>query len=114
MKKSLVGLILTGMLIATPANASTTGFGSISMVYASQNGAIIFTLNGTSRTTPPACQNSSVPDRWAIDASTVAGQAQVAVLLNAQASGKKIWINGAETCSIWPDTETVFIFQVED
>lgn len=114
MKKLIVGVIVSAMQITSPANASTAGFGSISTVYATQNGAVIFTLNGTSRTTPPACQNSSVPDRWTIDASTVAGQAQVAVLLNAQASGKRIWIYGTGSCSIWIDTETVWVFQVED
>lgn len=114
MKKSLVALVLSEILIVTPANASTAGFGSISTVYVTQTGAVIFTLNGTSRTTPPTCQITTAPDRWALDASTVAGQAQVAVLLNAQASGKRIWIYGTGTCSIWPDTETVQIFQVED
>ena len=103
--------ITTTALLATPAIASTTGPGTITDVWGTSNGAVLFNMTGT-RTAVPACGTNN-PQRFAIDASSVAGQAAVAVLLSAQARGKQIEVAGTGTCGIWGDTETVSVFWVQ-
>lgn len=76
-----------------------------------RNGVVIFTVVGT-RTTPlPTCATSG---GWAINASTVAGQAQLAVLLSAHAQHKKIIVIGMGNCADWPDTESVNYFRIDE
>lgn len=79
-----------------------------------KNGAVLFNTSAE-RTNPlPACQSASFPKRYALDASTIAGQTYASGLLTAYALGKKVSIQGAGTCDIWWDTETVSHFTVED
>ena len=53
----------------------------------------------------PACQ--SVERQWAIDISTSSGRSQYSMILLAYFLEKPIVIVGNQTCSIWPDRETV-------
>lgn len=101
-------------LSASPAVASNTnGFAPLSGVYGTSIGAVLFSAPSSNRTGIPTCGQSN-PGRWAIDASTPAGQAAVAVLLSAWAAKKQVWVNGTGTCSIWGDTETVSYFNIQD
>lgn len=100
-------------LVATNSEASNASWGYVNSVFAASNGAIIFNTTGA-RTAPPACQNATVPQRFVLDASTVAGQAQVAVLLNAKIQNKQIYVYGAGGCTIWGDSETVTLIQIQD
>lgn len=45
--------------------------------------------------------------RWAIDTNTAAGKAQLAGLLTAHSTGKKVSVIGTNNCDIWGDTESV-------
>ena len=110
MKHIFCALIATALLSA-PAIASSSGIGNITDVWGTSNGAVLFNMTGT-RTAVPTC-GANNPQRFAIDASTVAGQAAVAVLLSAQARGKAIEVSGMGTCTIWGDTETVSFFWVQ-
>ena len=111
-KLSHILLALGAILIAsTPASASTAQFGNITGLFAAGNGAVMFYSDG-SRDARPAC--ATLTTRWAIDASTVAGQGEIAVMLNAYNRGKQLYVAGTGTCSIWGDTETVLFLQAQD
>lgn len=122
----LGGLVLMSC-ISTPAFASSTnGYGSIKGVTGTYNGALLFNVDLTfystetksrrataTRDAPPAC-GAGQPNRWAIDASTPAGQAAASALLWALGQHKLISVTGSGKCSIWPDVETVATFTIED
>ena len=113
MKKIISLATLLSLALATPAHASEAQFGTITNVYGMNNGALLFTSSG-SRTTPPSCHSSFVPQRWAIDASTVAGQLAASVFLTALALKKRVYVMGSATCTIWGDTETVTFINIEN
>lgn len=97
-----------------PALASSTNaFGPISQVYGTASGAVIFTVTVSSRSSVPGCATGQ-PNRWVIDASSVAGQAAAALLLSAWAAHKQIWVIGSGACTIWGDTETISYFTAQD
>jgi hypothetical protein len=98
---------------ATPAVAGSAGAGNIYGLIIANNGVVLFNTSGA-RVEKPACVGPNLDMRWAIDASTPAGQAQLAMLLNAYNTHKKIAVGGTHTCSAWSDTETVSIFWVQD
>ncbi|WP_375396473.1 hypothetical protein [uncultured Sphingomonas sp.] len=107
--KLAVAIALLGLSGQTPAQASSAGAGAIHNVLPIQNnGPVLFNQDGT-RSTPPAC--STIPGRWAIDASTPGGQAKLAVLLTAYAQGRQITVYGTGICDVWVDTETVLYIQ---
>jgi hypothetical protein len=116
-KKITASLAALGALLVfaiPPAQASDAGFGYITNIYAMSNGAILFYTSGT-RTTPlPSCQGPGLGQRYALDASTTAGQASASVLLTAYTLHKQISIHGTGTCTIWGDTETLMFFNVAD
>ena len=105
----------------SPAEASNTGgFGYVFGVFGTWNGAVLFSVqvNGAnhqlvSRTGIPACGTNN-SNRWAIDASTPAGQAAVQVLLTAYTQHRPIYVTGTGTCTVWGDTETVQFFNLFD
>ena len=103
----------TVALSSTPADAGAADWGNISAIYALSNGGVLFNSSG-SRNGKPGCQGPGLEARWALDGSTVAGQAQVALLINAYNTRKRIIIVGQNSCSIWGDTETVAYFSMAD
>jgi hypothetical protein len=110
MKAKLAAACLAICTIAFPAEASDAAAGLISNVMPMRNGVVIFQHSG-SRTATPSCHG--VGHGWTLNASTVAGQAQLAVLLSAQAQGKPIVIVGWGICNDWADTEAVNYFRVD-
>jgi hypothetical protein len=82
MKKFAVLLCGLVAVAATPAHASDDNYGYVSSPYGMSNGATLFYSDG-SRTTVPSCQGAGLGTRWAIDASTLAGQSQLAVFMTA-------------------------------
>jgi hypothetical protein len=104
--------VITAMTASAPVGASESTFGTIHGVLPTHNGAVLFWTTGSRVGTHPACQGPGLDGRYAIDASTVAGQSMVAVLLSAQAQGKQIYVVGSGNCTIWSDTETVVFFAV--
>lgn len=111
-----VAAMLSVIVASSQVHASTTvGYGNVLQIYGTSNGAVLFSVVGTgvSRSGVPSC-GSSQPNRWAIDASTVAGQAAVQVLLAAYAQHKPIFVQGTGTCTLWGDTETVDFFNLSD
>jgi|GEM_PF-1119321 len=102
--KAVSALFLT--IFSVPALASDRA-GTISLVHSMPDGVILFYLSGSRAPAPPSC---NVVDRWAFNATTAAGQARLALLLTAYASGKVIAVHGTGTCPDRADTETVDFF----
>ena len=111
--KAYRALALPIALFASGANASNAGLGAIDSPLGMVSGALLFNTNGA-RTAAPSCQGAGVPNRFALDTSTVAGQSQAKLLLNAYNRRQRITVVGTGTCSIQADTETVNYFLVED
>ncbi len=108
------GVFLIATLgLSAPTGASTSDFGYVSQVIGMSNGAVLFNVEAP-RTALPSCHYVAVPKRWALDARTPAGQAQVAILLNAHATRKRVTVAGSSACDVWGDTETASFFLVED
>lgn len=114
------GVALSLFLMAAPVCASSTSeYGKVTGVYATASGALLFSTQlfegggAPARDTPPAC-GSGLPNRWAIDASTPAGQTAVTTLLWALDNRRQVLVIGTGTCSIWSDTETVAMISVQD
>ncbi|MEH0196836.1 hypothetical protein V7S57_15580 [Caulobacter sp. CCNWLY153] len=97
--------------LATQAAASSSQAGTISAILPLRHGVVLFNHSG-SRTATPACH--TIPGRWAIDASTTAGQAALSVLMSAYLSGKQIAVLGQGNCSSHSDTEAVEHFVIVD
>lgn len=83
---------------------SVQGNGRLSQVHVMRGGVVLFTSDG-SRSQTPTCH--TMPNRWAFDATTPAGQAMLSVILTAYSSGKRVDVHGTGLCSAWLDTETV-------
>ena len=111
MKRIFGFAVLAGIAAAAPASASDASPANPTSLFAMGSGAVLFSQSG-SRTATPTCH--TISQRWAIDASTPAGQARLSVLLTAFALHKQIAVHGAGICSVWPDTETVDYFYVID
>lgn len=112
--KIILGLFLILLSSLNPGFASSTnGFGNVTDVYGTNNGAVLFSTDATQRSSVPSCASNN-PRRWAIDASTTAGQAAASLLITAWAQHKRVWVTGTGACSIWGDTETVLFFNVEN
>lgn len=113
MKKIGFAFAMLALASATPAQASTADWGTPNSVYGFWNGAVLFHTTGA-RSATPSCQGPGLASRFAIDASTTAGQAAVSILLTAIARGKRVQIHGSGSCTIWGDTETISYILVED
>lgn len=72
-------------------------------------GYTFFRLTGGSRTGNPCTQ-----DRWVFDNDWPAAKFQVATLLTAIATGKRVLVRGTGSCLVWSDTETAFSISIID
>lgn len=108
----LIAACVAVCVIASPAAATDAAEGYVVGVMPMRNGVVIFSQTGVRTGTPPACHGSGYG--WSLNASTVAGQAQLAALLSAQAQHKKIVIVGMGSCADWPDTEAMNYFRIVD
>lgn len=106
--------------------SSTGGMGRITRISSTHDGALLFNVDMSyynietksrretaKRDAPPAC-GAGQPSRWALDASTVAGQAAAMTLLWAKERSKQVSVVGSGRCSIRPDIETVSSFNISD
>lgn len=107
MRKLAIALVV----FALPATASISTAGtSVSNLHFMPTGAVLFHTS-TARVDVPTCAAGQTT-RWAIDTNTAAGKAQLAGLLSAHATGKKVQVFGTNTCTIWGDTESVSYLRV--
>jgi hypothetical protein len=108
MKKLFIAFVIAASAIFR-ANAGSASPGIIINPYFTPTGTVLVTTDA-SQSAAPAC--ATVPNRWAIDATTPAGKLQATAVLTAYAMGKRIAIWGTGTCSVWGDTEGVSLLQV--
>lgn len=117
MKRELLVLAAAVLMMSAAAtataHASDAQFGQITSVMGMSNGAVLFNTTG-SRAMRPSCSGPGLDARYAINASTLAGQAQLSAFMTAFALKKRIFIHGAGARTIWGDTETVDYFLIED
>lgn len=105
MRRTSLFLGLGSLLLATEAQASNQGPGYITNVEQAQS-RFFFYMSGT-RGTRPTCDCCG---RWEIDASTAAGQSQIAILLTVYALHHTIQISGTGSCVVGAnDTEGVWM-----
>ena len=92
---------------ASAAAAGGAGAGYISQIYSVPASGVVLFVDSTNHTSPPTCEASSSPNRYALDVSTSAGQAALTVLMTAYAHHNQIVVSGTGSCSVWGDAETV-------
>jgi hypothetical protein len=90
--------------------AMNSGPGTVIRINVEAPGVAIVTVSGPTSGTWPACASLQ---RYAVNASTAAGQAIYAAILSAKMAGQKITVTGAGNCSIWGDSETIATMSVE-
>lgn len=104
-------LTLLFLLLAVNARAGSADSGALSNLHFMNNGVVIVYTSGV-RTGVPTCATTQ-PSRFAIDASTAAGKAQLSGLLAAYVAEKTVRIFGTGSCAAYPDTETINYFVVD-
>jgi hypothetical protein len=110
-KKFLACLCLLTLSSVTQNAFASVGYaGNISNIHAMKNGKVLFTHSGA-RSGQPACATTQLT-RWAFDANTPAGQAQLSVLMTAYVTGKTITVSGSNACTDWGDSESVDYFYI--
>ncbi len=114
MQKILAALAVasTCALAAPAAQASVAQSGTVYQITITGTGVVYFWQRG-SRSAQPAC-SASFPGRWSFSTSTSAGQAMLALLLSANASGKPVVVAGKSVCDVAGDTETVDYVYIAD
>lgn len=102
MKKLFVIMLLLLASVSFAGNQS----GTITFLEVrAQDGLIHFALSGTAKENSPACATRGY---WIIrDENSGTGKMQYAMLLLAQAAGKKVFVNGLNTCTRCGDGEDV-------
>ncbi|WP_152569460.1 MULTISPECIES: hypothetical protein [Sphingomonas] len=109
MKKAL--LALCALTISTPALAGTAGYGVPINVLVTEWGFMLFNVVNN-RLNAPSCATQT--SRFAIPSNTDAGKSMISAILTAQSRGKQVYVNGAGTCNVCSDSETVDYVQVEN
>jgi hypothetical protein len=116
MKKSLFVLLALVNSIASAGTQTGTVYLAQSSYAssASSPGYMFFFLVGGNKTGSPACATINSGTRWVIDNSWPAAKAQLAILLMAVSTGKRVTITGSNNCAVWGDSETAIDILVVD
>jgi hypothetical protein len=103
MRLSTLRMLSMVLSLALVTNASAgEGSGRITQIMpGATNGAVLFTTEIHSN--KPAC--STQGNEWALSVNTEGGRAMYAALLQAAATGQRIWVTGKNDCSVWGDRE---------
>ncbi|SHG52782.1 hypothetical protein [Massilia sp. CF038] len=103
MKKTL--LAIAALTLSAPSFAGFQVGTVKSVTVRDSDGLVFFVLNGTAREGRPTCAGQTY---WMIkNETTLAGKQLYAQVLAAQLSGKTLTVEGAGTCTRWPDGEDV-------
>ena len=92
------------LMVSLPSLAGNQNGGTVTNIFVrAGDGLIYFTLSGVAKVGSPTCATQSY---WIIrNENSNAGKQQYAMVLSAQASGKKLNVAGANTCARWGDGE---------
>jgi hypothetical protein len=105
-EKNMKRLLFAFSLVLSSTAFAGTQFGNVSyVVVRSSDGLVYFTVGGDAKVGAPSCATVSY---WIIrDENSNAGKQQYAMVLAAQASGKRLSVVGRNTCARWGDGEDV-------
>ena len=101
-------LRLAILLASVNSYAGSADPGNLSNVHFMSDGVVLAYINGN-RSDVPSCAVNQ-PLRFALSTASSGGKVQLAGLLTAYSSGKKIRIIGTGNCSAYGDTETIEYF----
>lgn len=114
-------LTVAALLLMTPhAHATGIEVGTVRFMYGqifsttSHPGYTFFYLEGGTRTDKPACASYDSGERWVINNSWPAAKLQIAALMSAALTGKRVQVQGTGDCAAWGDTETVWDVHLVD
>ena len=111
--RSIALAVLSLAAATTPSHASTGNVGTVhGILVNNQSGVAMFQHTGV-RTNIPTC-GQALPTRWVFSVATPQGQAQLALLLTAYSTGKKVVVYGTGDCADWGDTESVVYIVTQD
>ena len=96
-KAALASLCLAAAFAADPAAASSQGPGLASSISTGSDGSVWFSHSGSRIGSLPSCADPN--GVWLFNVNTPGGQAMLANLLSATASGKAVSIVGSGTCT---------------
>lgn len=104
-------LLAAFLLLASTGSYAGNQIGTVNYVIVrASDGLVYFALNGSVKTGSPSCATIGY---WMIrDENSNAGKQQYAMLLAAQASGKRLNVVGLNTCNRWGDGEDVDWMQI--
>jgi hypothetical protein len=101
-------LALIALSYASTSTASSASAAVPSFITYRNDGIVLVYFNSTRSGVVPAC---AIPTgsyfRFAINATTAAGKAQLAGILAAHASGEGVWVVGTGDCAVYADTESL-------
>lgn len=108
MKKTLLRIIcicLSVIPMSSASNASNIRKLYVADVMVARWGDAFITFTPGPRENIPEC-GAGYPNRYAIDASTPAGQSQLSNILTAFSAGLPVSIDGSGNCDVYPNTES--------
>jgi hypothetical protein len=105
-------LIASALACASNALASVSQTGLVRGITANSGGVVYFYQSGA-RDALPGCATGQ-PGRWSLNGATPSGQALLAILLSANATGKKVVVAGKGNCDVAGDTESVSFLYIDD
>ena len=97
-----------GGMTTNSVGATATVYNITVTVY----GTVYFWQSGAARQVPSCA--AAMPTRWAFSASSPSGQAVLALLLSANATGRRVVVAGNNTCDVTGDTESVSYIYIAD
>jgi hypothetical protein len=109
---ALAAVLAAALPIGSGANASVSTSGKIYNITVTPSGVAYFYLEGPNRTGVPACA-TNFQTRWSFSTQTSAGQAVLATVLSAYATGKPLVVAGNSTCDVAGDTESVSYLYID-
>jgi hypothetical protein len=98
--------------MAMSAHAGTAGPVKLKNIYFMSNGVVMAYVEGPRANFPACAAVESM--RFALNAATPAGKAQLSGLLLAYTTGKTVSIWGTGACTAWNDTESIEFFAIND
>ncbi len=102
-RKMVVVAGVAAALCGGTAQASEGSGGTVYFISVTVDGLVFFYQNGP-RSTQPSC-SSGQPKRWVFSGATPAGQAMLATLLSASATGAPVAVTGSNACNVVGDVE---------
>ena len=100
-------MALTGLAMAQPIWAAGNVTGAKVVASQSESTVYFIYVDQVPANTPTCATMSNAVRRFVTDATTAAGNARIATILFAHATGRSVDIAGTGECGVWGDTESI-------